>query len=216
MHKKRKTIPNFWPLARTGTKYVSKATHDAKNSIPLMIALRDMLGIVKDRKELKKALHDKKIVINGKIVREENYPLSLCDSLSMPSINKHFRMWIKGKRFEMVEINENESTNRVYKIIGKKKLAGNKVQINLDSGRNIISNEKLETGNFLVIDNLKNKIEKIISVDKNVEVIAIKGKHMGKTGKIKEIVMEGEQKIALVKTKDEEIKANVNNLYIIK
>lgn len=215
MHIKRKTIENFWPIQRTGSKWMAVPSHNQRSAIPLITASRDILKIVKNRKELKKIINEKKITINGKIVKETNYPLSFFDVLGLPSIKKYYRIMLKNKRFNLVEISEKEAQNRIYRVIGKKQLSKDKVQINLECGRNILSNEKIKLGDFVQVDNIKNKIMKIIELKKDVEVIAIAGKHVGKSGKIKELIKEGENLVVAVKTKEGEIKANVKNIFAI-
>lgn len=213
MHLKRKTITHFWPIPKTGTKYLAVPSHSKKNSVSLVVLMRDVLKIVKIKKELKKLIHEKKIMVNGKIVKDINYPLGLFDCIAIPFIGKSYRVVLNGRRFDAEEIKESETSKRICKVIGKKILPGKKIQINLSSGRNIVSNEKVKTGDFVVVD-AKNKIAKIIELKKDSEVLAVDGKHMGMTGKIKEIVQEGENKIAIVKTKFGEIKANLNNLFV--
>jgi len=215
MHIKRKTIGNFWPIQRTGDKWMAVPTHNQRNSMPLMIVARDVLKIVKSKKELKKILNEKKIIINGKIVKETNYPIGLFDSLSIPLMKKQYKVVLKNKRFDFVEVSEKQSETRVYKVIGKRQMAGKKVQVNLSNGRNILTSEKIAVGDFVVMDNLKNKILKIISLKKDVEVLVIAGKHTGKSGKIKEILKAGENSVAEIKTKEGEIKANIKNIFAI-
>lgn len=213
MHIKRKTIPQFWPIAKTGTKYLAVPSHQQTSSMPLIIIMRDMLALVKTKKELKKIINEKKVLVNGKIVKEVNYPLALFDSLSIPSINQHFRAVLAGKKLQLMPITEKDTATGIYKIINKTQLAGKKLQLNMSGGRNLISNEKIQVGNFVVLDNLKNKITKIIPLEKDTKVIAIKGKHMGEEGKIKEIVSEGQNTIAKIKGK-EEFSTNISNLFV--
>ena len=215
MHIKRKTIGNFWPIPKTGDKWMAVPTHNQRNSMPLMIVARDILGIVKSKKELKKILNEKKIIINGKIVKETNYPLGLFDSISLPVMKKQYKVVLKNKRFDFVEVSEKQSESRIYRVIGKRLLGAKKIQINLSDGRNLLTSEKIAVGDFVIMNNLKNKIEKIISLKKDVEVLVIAGKHTGKSGKIKEIVKEGENSVAEIKTKEGEIKANIKNIFAI-
>jgi small subunit ribosomal protein S4e len=215
MHVKRKTIPKFWPIQRTGTKYMAVPVHDRGSSMPLMIVMRDVLKLVKTRKELQKVLNDKKILVNGKITIEKNYPICLFDTLAIPSIKKFYRATLNDKKMGFEEIKESEISTRMFKVIGKKILTGKKVQLNFSNGKNLISNEKLESGNFVVMDMLSNKIKKTIILEKGAKVLIIEGKHIGKSGKINEIVTEGENVIAKIKSADEEISTNITNLFAI-
>lgn len=212
MHIKRKTIGKFWPIPRTGSKYLAVPNHEQSDAMPLIIVLRNVLGLVKTKKELKKLLNEKKITVNGKIINETNYPLSLYDVLGMPSTKKYYRVMLKN-RYELKEISEKESKDKIYKVIGKKILGAKKVQLNLNHGRNILSNEKINVGDFLKVNLESNKIEEIITLKKGVEVLLVAGKHLGKSGKIEEISKEGDSTVAVIKTKEGEIKANINNVF---
>jgi small subunit ribosomal protein S4e len=213
MHQKRKAIPKLWALARTGTKYLAVSDHNQRTSIPLVVVLRDMLKLVQTKKELKGLLYKKQIKVNTRIVEEGNYPIQLFDTLSLVDAKKNYRAVIKGKRIAFEEITDKENSIRAYKVLDKKIMAGKKIQINLDGGRNLITNEKINPGEFVIMTS-DNKINKVITLKKDVEVITIEGKHIGKEGKIKDIFKEGENTLATIITpKKEEVKVNINNLY---
>jgi small subunit ribosomal protein S4e len=213
MHIKRKTIPKFWPIARTGNKYLAVPSHNKNEALPLVIVMRELLGLVKTKKELKKVLNEKKVLVNGKIVQETNYPISLFDSLAIPSINKYFRIVLAAKKLSLIPITEKEINTGLFKVINKILVAKGKTQLNLSNGRNMITSEKIQVGNFVAVDNIKNKIIKIIPLEKDTKVIVIKGKHMGESGKIKEIVKEGQNNIAKIKADNGEISTEINNLF---
>ena len=215
MHIIRKTIPNFWPIARTGTKYMAVPSHSTNDAIPLIIVMRDILKLVKNMKEMKKIVHEKKILVNGRLVSEINYPLTLFDTIAIPSIKKYYLATLVGKKMNFVDIKESEINTRICKIINKKIVPGKKIQINFDNGRNIISNDKVKTGDFAVIDLVNNKMKKIIALEKDTKIMIVKGKHIGKTGKVKELVKQGNEIIAKIKTDEGEIGTEVSNLFAI-
>jgi len=214
MHQKRITIAKTWFVPRMTSKYIAFSMSDMEKSLPLIVAMRDILKLVKIKKELKLLLNSKQIFVNGKIVRETNYPVHLFDSLSMPAVGKFYRTILKDKKISFKEISEKESAERAYKVIGKKILSGKRIQINLSEGKNIISSEKINTGDFIVLDNLKNKIKSIKQLKEGEEVIITAGKHIGKTGKIKKIEEQGEKKIAEIDSKNEKIRTDAKNLFI--
>lgn len=214
MHIKRKTISGLWPIPRTGTKYLATPIHNKSTAIPLVVVLRDVLELVKTKKELKKLLHEKKIQVNCKLVNEIAYPIRLFDTISLLDSKKHYRAELDNTRITMKEVDEHEAKKRAYKVICKKVLPGNKIQINFADGRNTLTKENIQTGEFAVIDLTNNKILKVIKLEKNSPVVIIGGKHTGKRGKILEIVTEGQNKVAVVKTHNEEIKSNIENLFV--
>ena len=155
MHLKRQKISKFWPVSRKGTKYVAVATHNKNEAIPLLVVMRDVLKLVKNKKELKKLINDKKIQINHKEIRETNYPICLFDVINLPDIKKNCRaMLSKQKKIIFKEISEEEAKTKIFKVLNKKILGKGKTQFNLMHGKNIISNEKIKLGDSIVL-NLK-------------------------------------------------------------
>ena len=75
---------------------------------------------------------------------------------------------------------------RLCKIINKQLVKGNKIQINMHDGTNVLSNEKnLSVGDSVYLDS-SGKIKKIVEFKKGAGVIVAFGKHLGKKGKIDE------------------------------
>ena len=64
-HLKRQKIPKTWPIYRKGTKYIAMPTHNISNSIPLLVILRDILKIAKNRKEVKRAINSRFLLLNN-------------------------------------------------------------------------------------------------------------------------------------------------------
>jgi small subunit ribosomal protein S4e len=157
-------------------------------------------------------------LINNRIVREINYPISLFDCIAVPSVKKYYKIILKGRKFEPISVPEKETKSKMYKVISKTYLSGKKLQLNLSQGRNVLLNEKekaenIKSGDFVVMDNSKNNIIKIISIKKDVGVVIVKGKHFGIEGKVIDIIKEGENELAIIKTKDGEIKVNIDNIF---
>lgn len=185
---KRHKVPKNWPIHRKGTKYVVKPRVDIQKGIPILVALRDILGVAQNRKEVKRAIHLNHILLNGRRVVDEKNSALLFDVITLVPSKKHYRVEISDKgKIEINEINEKEAKMKVSKIIGRKMLKGKKMQINLGDGRNFISDIKCKTNDSVVINFKDNKIEKHLPLKKGSEVLVIAGKHAGKEGEVKEL-----------------------------
>ncbi len=213
MHLKRQNAEKFWPVPRKGTKYLAVPSHEKKSSITLIMAVRDILRFAKDKREVKEMLKAKQITVNGKIVSELNYAIALFDTLAFPSPKKFFKATLKESHITLEEINEKEANLRIYKVIGKKQQGGKKQQINLSGGKNILSAEKVNTGEFVIID-ADNKISRVLTMQKGSHVMAVTGKNLGANGKIKGINEESGEKIAEIEADKGVIKINIKNLFI--
>ena len=85
-HMKRQTMPKSWPVPRKGNKYVVRPNFGNDKGLPILIMLRDILGVAKTRKEVKKALHEKNILINGKAVSNEKNVAVLFDIVTIKTL----------------------------------------------------------------------------------------------------------------------------------
>ena len=209
MYQKRNSVPNTWPVPRKGSVYLVAPSHNRKHGIPLLVVLREIMKVVRNRCEAKKMLSLNAIKINNKLTKDEKYPLLMFDKLEIG--NKQYQIVIgENGKFSVEETKGLES--KKIKILGKKVIKRGKVQLNLSDGRNILSDEKVKLGDSVEIDFKDNKIKKIIPLKIGSEVVVIGGKHLGKKGKIKKI--DEVKKLTEIVGK-ETINVNLSNLIAI-
>jgi small subunit ribosomal protein S4e len=189
-HIKRKNAPISWPIPRKGSKYIIKPNFGLNNGLPLVIALRDLLKIAKTRKEIKGAIHEKNILLNGRAVRDEKENIQLFDTITLVPTNKHYELFLSDKKkFDLKEI-KTKIDKKVVKIIDKKMLKGKKIQINLADGRNFLSDIICKVNDSVIVDLKNKKIEKCIPLKEGVDILVIDGKHAGEKGKLLKIKTE--------------------------
>ena len=215
-HLKRQGIGKFWSIPKKGTKYLAVAQHNKENSIPLVVVMRDILKLIKNKKELKRLINEKQIAINYKEVRETNFPVGLFDIINLINIKKNYKIKLsKQNKFVFEEISDKDAETKTCKIIGKRILSKEKTQLNLHDGRNIISKEKANIGDSVVLNLKDNKIIKIIALEKGQKGFVIKGKHAGSFGKIENIMDRGGKKIAKILDEDGKINVWIKNIIAI-
>jgi len=211
-HTKRQATSKKWPILRKGTKYIVTTRGSKEKEIPLLLVMREMLKLGKTRGEVKKILNQDKVLINNKCEKDEKKGLAIFDTISIKDLGKYYRLVLStNRKFSLEEINEKEAKEKICKITGKRKVKGGKMQINLYDGRNILSDEKVKTGDSLVWDFEENKIKKVIPFEEKREILVISGKHIGKTGKIEEI----KDKSIKVKIGEEKFEIKEENLILI-
>ena len=206
MHVKRQTANKEWPIPRKGTKYVVVASHEKINGIPILIILREILKIVKDRREAKNILNSGEVKVNDRVIKKENFSVLPFDIVKIRNKKYELTFSEKGK----VEIKNAEKEERILKVTGKKILKGKKIQLNLLYGKNIISDGKINIGDSVVLKD--GKILKIINLEKGKDAMIIAGRYKGKSGKIEKI----ENKIATLSHKNEKINVPVDSIMVIK
>ena len=190
MHLKRQQSPKSWPVERKGTKYLVKPKGVA-NGIPMLIVLRDMLEIAQNRKEVKRAINMKNVLLNQKLIKDEKTSAVLFDTISVVPTKKNYRLTFSEKgKFQLDEIKENETGEKIVKVINKKMLKGKKTQINLSDGRNFLSDLKCNVNDSVLVNMKEKKIEKCVPLKEKSKIFVFEGKHVGKQGTIEKIIKE--------------------------
>ncbi|OGJ13068.1 hypothetical protein A3K82_03440 [Candidatus Pacearchaeota archaeon RBG_19FT_COMBO_34_9] len=213
-HLTRQEIPKKWPIERKGSTYIVRPRFDTENGIPLLIVLRNMLKLAQTRKEAKKIIHLKQILINGRNARDERENILFFDVLSIIPLKKYYRLELSEKgKFYFNEVKENEANKKIIKIINKRILKKKKVQLNLSDGRNFLSDMKCNTNDSVVVSLKERKIEKCLPLKDGAKIIVFAGKHIGKRGEIKGI--NEKEKTAKIKIDKKEINILIKQLMVI-
>jgi small subunit ribosomal protein S4e len=188
-HIKRQAIPKSWPVTRKGTVYVVRANADLEKGVPILVAIRDMLKIAGNRKEVKVALNERNVLLNCKPVLQEKNSVSLFDVIKLVPSNKSYRLELNefGK-FELKEISNKDEEEKISKVANKKILKGGKTQINLLDGTNFLSEIKCSVNDSVLVNLKDRKIEKCIPLKENSNIMIFAGKHIGERGKVEKMI----------------------------
>ena len=139
-HIKRLMMPRSWPLPRKTTIWVQKPDpcgHSIENCMPMGIILRDVIGVAHNRREAKKILHSRKIMVDGRIETALGRGVGLMDVLTVGDNNYRCVLDMNGK-LRYRPINAKESSSKTCRVMGKTTISGGKTQLHLHDGRNIL------------------------------------------------------------------------------
>ena len=213
-HLKRHKAPKRWPIARKGTTFIVRPNFSPTRGVPLLVVLRDMLKIAQNRKEVKKAIHEKLILINQKETKDDKNALTLFDTLTLIPSKKSYRLSLgENGKYSLEEISEKEAGEKITKVMDKKILKGKKVQLNLRDGKNYLSDIKCNTEDSVVVNFDKKKIEKCLPMKEGAKVIIVEGKHAGKKGVIRKLKLE--RKMASVKVGEDNINVLIKQIMAV-
>jgi len=199
MYQTRQSSSTKLPIPRKGTKYVAIASSHRYDSVPAVIAVRNMLKLAKTAKEVRMMVNLKILKINGRVVMDKRESIKLFNTFDAGK--QYILTLLQTGKFALEE-NKNKDL-RLCKVVNKTLIAKNKIQLNLHDGTNILTNDKISVGDSVYLD-LSNKIKKHISLEKGKEVFILSGKYTGMKGKIEGI----EGKKVDVKFKDKEAQLN--------
>ncbi|AFZ71088.1 ribosomal protein S4E [Caldisphaera lagunensis DSM 15908] len=188
--------PPFWPIERKLRPWTPKPSpgpHNAEQSLPLLVVLRDMLKYAETGKEAIKIINENKIKVDGRVVNDYKYPLSVMDVLEIPENDEYYRVIPYPTDYlGLYKITKEEASLKPVRIENKTIVKGGNLQLNLSGGRNILvkfkEGEKKEvpykTLDTLLITLPNQEIKEHIPFQIGDYALVIWGKNVGKLGKI--------------------------------
>jgi len=214
-HLKRLPAPTFWPIHKKEFKWVIKpkpGPHKKDRSFPLLLILREVLGLAKNRKEADRILSENHIKVDGVIRKKDTFSVGLMDILDIPIIEKSYRILpLRRKGLGLHVIDGKEKDFKLCKIMNKTIVKGGISQLNLHDGRNIllrksdpekITGDILKTHDVLKIEIPNSQILDHLSFDVGVFAIVENGKNIGRWGKVIAIEKKESLRPSIVTLKD--------------
>jgi small subunit ribosomal protein S4e len=195
---KRKPAPRFWPIHRKELPWIvkpSSGTHSLQNCLPLTLVLRDILAVAQTRKEGKMILANGKVQVNGKVMKKDDFPVGLMDVISLPEMDKYYRVMPSHKGLILAPISKEESKTTLVRVENKSTVT-NGVQIALHDGSNMLikvadpknpQEVTYETFDVLKVTYPEKQVALSLKTKEGNIAVITGGKNIGKQGKIVEI-----------------------------
>jgi small subunit ribosomal protein S4e len=122
-HLKRLNAPKHWMLDKLGGVFAPRPScgpHKLRESLPLIIFLRNRLKYALNGDEVKKIVKQRLIKVDGKVRTDPTYPAGFMDVINIERTNENFRLIYDNKgRFAVHRITPEEAK---YKLCRIKKL----------------------------------------------------------------------------------------------
>jgi small subunit ribosomal protein S4e len=159
------------------------------------MVLRDVLGVAQTRKEGVFILSQGKVKVNGKIRKQDDFPVGLMDVISMPEMDKYYRVMPSHKGLVLTPISKEESTTTLVRVEDKHTVS-NGVQVSLHDGSNMLikvadpknpTEVAYDTFDILKVTYPEKTVSQTLKVKEGNIAIITGGKNIGKQGKIVEI-----------------------------
>jgi small subunit ribosomal protein S4e len=191
--RKRESTPTFYVIPRKEKTFmtnISPGPHPKLVSYDPVTLLRDILKLVYNRREALRVIKDGKLIVDGKVRRDHQFPIGLMDVVELLGDGVVYRMLpYKGKQIYPVEIPSEEKNVKLCNIKTKKVVKGGKIQLGTHDGRSFLVEDgsKYHIGDSLLIETPSQKILDVIRLAPNSLVLVIKGTRTGSLGEIIEV-----------------------------
>jgi len=181
-HLKRLNAPKAWMLGKLGGPFAPRPScgpHKLRESLPLVIFLRNRLKYALNGAEVKKILMQRFVKVDGKVRTDSTFPAGFMDVVTIEKTGENFRLIydVKG-RFTVHRITKEEASYKLCRVkalkIGQKGIptllthdgrtvrypdpgvkAADTIQLDLATGK-IKDYLKFDTGNLCMITGGRN------------------------------------------------------------
>ncbi len=188
-HIRRLAATRYMRIGRKSSKYVAKpmaGRHNSGSSIALVTLLKEK-AMEATTREIRFILNRGDVEVNGKVVREERYPVGFGDLIHLKPTAESYKI-VSGKGGAIaIEKAEHGKHKQTFKVIGKCTTRKGGIEIRLHDGRTVKADNKVKVNDSVVLG--KKGVEKVIGFGTGMQCYVISGTHAAESGKIKEITM---------------------------
>jgi len=186
-HLKRLNAPKHWMLDKLAGKWAPKPSagpHKTRESLPLVLMLRNRLKYALTRRETVLIAMQRLVKVDGKVRTDINFPAGFMDVVTIDKTNERFRLLfdVKG-RFATHRISQSEARFKLAKV--KKVQVGAKgipFLVTHDGRTFRYPDPSIKEHDTVKIDLVHNKIVDRIQFETGNKVMITGGKNLGRVG----------------------------------
>ncbi|CAI4044065.1 hypothetical protein SKDZ_10G3420 [Saccharomyces kudriavzevii ZP591] len=221
-HLKRLAAPHHWLLDKLSGCYAprpSAGPHKLRESLPLIVFLRNRLKYALNGREVKAILMQRHVKVDGKVRTDTTYPAGFMDVITLDATNENFRLVydVKG-RFAVHRITDEEASYKLGKVkkvqLGKKGVP----YVVTHDGRTLrYPDPNIKVNDTVKIDLASGKITDFIKFDAGKLVYVTGGRNLGRIGTIvhKERHDGGFDLVHIKDSLDNTFVTRLNNVFVI-
>jgi small subunit ribosomal protein S4e len=209
-HLKRIVAPKTWPILRKTTKMISRPKPNGQKmemTLPVVLVMREMLGLVQTAQQAKKILRTTDVTVNGRRIYDTDSTVGFMDLLHVGG--KNYRVLINQNN--VLTVTPAKEDVIVQKITNKTTIGKGKTQINCASGRNLlVAKDEYKVGDSIVLDK-DGKLTGHYSLEHGASVLLTGGSHIGKVGTVESI----SGHTIIISVGDEKLQTATTHAYVI-
>jgi len=191
-HLKRLNAPKHWMLSKMDGIWAprpSQGPHKLRESLPIILILRNRLKYALTGKETKIICMEKHVKVDGKIRTDPNYPAGFMDVVEIPKAGDQFRLIYDTKgKYVLHRISDEE---KKYKLCRVKKMELTKKQIPYlvtHDGRTIrYPDPAIKVDDVVKVEIETGKILDFIKFETGKLCMITKGRNTGRVGTIQHV-----------------------------
>ncbi|EFC41660.1 predicted protein [Naegleria gruberi] len=188
-HTKRIAAPKHWMMSKLGGVYAPKpkpGAHAARESLPLLLLLRNRLKYAATAKEVNVILKQRLVKVDGLVRTDKSYPSGFNDVISIDKTNEHFRLLFDTKgRFVIHPISEREANYKLCKVTKRGTATQGVPYIQTNDGRLIrFPDPSIKVNDTVKVDIETGKVTKSVHFESGNLCMVTGGHNQGRIGEI--------------------------------
>jgi small subunit ribosomal protein S4e len=188
---KRLSAPKSWDIHRKADRFAIKPSpgpYSIENSYSLGVAMRDLLALVKNRREADNVLYNSQIFVDGVARRDSNFPVGLFNVIEVPKEGLAFRLIPSPDGLAARKVSKEQAGLKLCRIRTKSKIAGGRIQYGFHDGRSLISDSlALSPGDSVVMKVPEQTVVSSVKLTKGSLGLILSGERAGEVGKISDV-----------------------------
>ncbi len=188
---KRVSAPRQWDIGRKGARFAWKPSpgpYGTAYSYPLGLVIRDILGMVKDAREVRHVLTLGEVLVDGRVRHSPSFPVGLFNVVEVPKEKQAYRFVPSPDGLKVTKVSGDEAKLKLCSIRRKLKAKGGVIQYGLHDGRSLLSDSlNLSPGDTVVLRVPEQSVVVSFKLAKGSLGLVISGERAGQLGKIIEV-----------------------------
>jgi len=188
-HLKRLNAPKHWMLSKMDGIWAprpSQGPHKLRESLPIILILRNRLKYALTGKETKMICMEKHVKIDGKVRTDPNFPAGFMDVVEIPKAGDQFRLMFDTKgRYVLHRISDEEKKFKLCRV-KRQELTQKKVPyIVTHDGRTIrYPDPIIKVDDVVKVDIETGKVVDVLKFESGKVAMITKGRNTGRVGTI--------------------------------
>jgi len=189
LHLKRLFAPKDWMLSKLAGVFAPRpraGPHKLRESLPLLVILRNRLKYALNARESQMILRQRLVNVDGRPRTDPKYPAGFQDVIDIPRTGDRFRILYDAKgRFTLVKVADKEATIKLLKVTKVWTTTGRIPVITTHDGHRIrFPDPRIRRGDSVVYDFASGKIRSVIHNRPSKIVMVSGGRNTGRVGEI--------------------------------
>eukprot|EP00353_Schmidingerella_taraikaensis_P006838 CAMPEP_0185567950 /NCGR_PEP_ID=MMETSP0434-20130131/1061_1 /TAXON_ID=626734 ORGANISM="Favella taraikaensis, Strain Fe Narragansett Bay" /NCGR_SAMPLE_ID=MMETSP0434 /ASSEMBLY_ACC=CAM_ASM_000379 /LENGTH=261 /DNA_ID=CAMNT_0028182311 /DNA_START=48 /DNA_END=833 /DNA_ORIENTATION=- len=186
-HLKRLNAPKHWMLDKLGGIWAPKASsgpHKARESLPLIIILRNRLKYALSKRETNLICMQKLVKVDGKVRTDLRFPAGFMDVVTLEKSGDQLRLLYDTKgRYVLHPIDDDEASYKLCRVQKQAYTSKRIPYIATHDGRTIRYHDPLiKVHDTVKVDLATGKVTDIIKFELGATVMITKGRNTGRVG----------------------------------